>query len=81
MKERTPKQIKPFILEELNAWWESEGTLALLPKGCIPEKTCKKAHFAITQRAPKEFHKGICEALIQYGKMDGRACSSIGIES
>ena len=74
MKERVPKQTKPFTLEELNAWWESESTLALLPKGCIPEKTCKKAHFAITQRAPREFYNGICEALIQYGKIDRRAC-------
>jgi len=36
--ERKFKRMGPFTLEELCAWWESEGTLALLPKGCNPKK-------------------------------------------
>jgi hypothetical protein len=72
--ERKFKHMRPFTLKELCAWWESEGTLALLPKGCNPKKTCNKAHFAITQRAPIEFHKGIRDALVQHCKVEARAC-------
>ncbi len=51
--------MRQFTLEELCSWWESEGTLALLPKGCIPGRTCNKAQFAVTQRKPIEFHMAI----------------------
>jgi len=63
-----------FTLEELCAWWEGEGTLALLPRGCIPGKTCKKAQFAITQRTPVEFHKAVREALVLHCGVEGEAC-------
>ena len=74
MVERKSKDARPFSLEELTAWWESEGTLALLPKGCTPDKTCLKAQFAITQIAPMMFHKGIRDALVRHCGIDGRAC-------
>jgi hypothetical protein len=74
MSERRLKGTRSFTLEELSAWWESEGTLALLPKGCIPEETCQKAHFAITQLAPRAFHNGLRDALVRYCEIDGRAC-------
>jgi len=74
MVERKSKGPRPFSLEELTAWWESEGTLALLPKGCAPDKTCLKAQFAITQIAPMMFHKGIRDALVEHCGIDERAC-------
>jgi hypothetical protein len=66
--------MRQFTLEELCAWWESEGTLALLPKGCIPERTCKEAQFAITQRTPVEFHKAIRDALVLHCRVEMGAC-------
>jgi len=74
MVERRSKGARPFSLEELVAWWESEGTLALLPKGCTPDRTCLKAQFAITQIAPIMFHKGIHDALVRHCGIDERAC-------
>ena len=61
-------------MKELAAWWESEGTLARLPKGCVPGQTCLKAHFAITQVAPMKFHKGIRDGLVRYCRIDERTC-------
>ena len=65
---------RPFAPNELCAWWEGEGTLALLPKGCIPEIDCKKAQFGITQRTPKGFHEAIRRALVDLCNVDPRAC-------
>jgi hypothetical protein len=64
---------RPFSPEELCAWWEGEGTLALLPKGRKPED-CEKAQFAITQRTPIEFHERIKDALVILRKINPRAC-------
>jgi len=66
--------MRQFTLEEMCAWWESEGTLALLPAGCSPSRGCKKAQFAITQRTPIEFHKALREALVSYCGVERRAC-------
>ena len=70
--------------ESLNAWdrslWKS-CVLGGKAKGPLPccrkvviQKNCNKAHFAITQRAPIEFHKGIRDALVQHCKVERRAC-------
>ena len=66
--------MRKFTLEELCAWWESEGTLALLPGGCVPAETCKKAQFAITQRTPVAFHRAVREALVLYCGVERDAC-------
>lgn len=66
--------MRQFTLDELCAWRESEGTLALLPKGCISGKTCKKAQFAITQRTPIEFHEEVREALVHHCGVERRGC-------
>ncbi|MDG6901266.1 MAG: hypothetical protein JRM80_04825 [Nitrososphaerota archaeon] len=46
----------------------------MLPGGCIPQKTCKKAQFAMTQRTPIEFHNAIGEALVLHCGVSKLAC-------
>ena len=66
--------MRPFTLEEVNSWWEGEGTLALLPKGCHPATDCKKAQFAITQLTVMEFHEEMRDALVRLCDIAKEAC-------